>query len=150
MCSWFFSSLYSYIFPKLRPHYQCVLNLYPILSRSKQQQLEALNRKIFRIVNRWHDTRNIEVINLPAYKIIEHLTQIHFLKLFITIIHSNSSVIIDYIRHKVYFLFLKEYFLNPLLLKEQQKIVGRGRTSNRVQKLLSSYEPSLFDRVFCF
>jgi hypothetical protein len=43
---------YRLFYAFIRPHYQSILNLYPILSRSKQHQLEALNRKIFRIVNR--------------------------------------------------------------------------------------------------
>jgi len=141
---------YRLYYAYIRPYYQSVLNLYPILSRTKQQQLEALNRKIFRIINRWHDATNDEVINLPAYKSIELLTQIHFTKLFATIMSSNPSVIADYIQHKLYLLFLREYFLNPFMLKEKQKIVGKGRTSNRVRKLLTYCKPSLFDQIFSF
>jgi len=141
---------YRLFYAFIRPHYQSVLNLYPILSRSKQHQLEALNRKVFRIVNRWHDATNCEVTNLPDYKSIEHISQIHFVKLFTTIIRSNPTVISDYIQHKLYLLFLNEYFVNPILLKEKQKIVGRGRTPNRILKLLTVCKPTLFDRVFSF
>jgi hypothetical protein len=141
---------YRLFYAFIRPHYQSILNLYPILSRSKQHQLEALNRKIFCIVNRWHDATNIEVTNLPAYKSIEHLTQIHYVKLYTTIIRSNPSIISDYIQHKLYLLLLKEYFVNPILLKEKRTIVGRGRTPNRIRKLLMACTPTLFDRVFSF
>ncbi|CAF4167609.1 unnamed protein product [Rotaria magnacalcarata] len=47
---------YTYI----RPYYQSILDIHPILSSSKKQQLEALNRKIFRIINRWYDAANDE------------------------------------------------------------------------------------------
>jgi hypothetical protein len=142
---------YRLFYAFIRPHYQSILNLYPILSRSKQHQLEALNRKkIFRIVNRWHDATNIEVTNLPAYKSIEHLTQIHYVKLCTTIIRSNPSIISDYIQHKLYLLLLKEYFVNPFLLKEKRTIVGRGRTPNRIRKFIMACTPTLFDRVFSF
>jgi hypothetical protein len=112
---------YRLFYAFIRPHYQSVLNMYPIISRSKQQQLEAFNRKIFRIVNRWHDATNIEVINLPAYKTIEHLTQIHFSKLCSTIIRSNPSIIIDYIQHKVYLFFFKRIFSKSSSSKRKTK-----------------------------
>jgi hypothetical protein len=134
----------------IRPYFQSIFNIYPVLSRTKQQQLESLNRKIFRIINRWHDATNDEITNLPTYKSIELLTQIHYTKLLTTIMRSNPTVIADFIQQKLYLMFLREYFLNPALLKEKQKMVDKGRTSNRVCLLLTSCSPSLFDHVFCY
>jgi hypothetical protein len=54
----------------IRPYYQSLLNVYPILSDGKKGQLEGLNRKIFRIIHNWHDARNIEVTNLTKYRSI--------------------------------------------------------------------------------
>ena len=136
---------YAYI----RPYYQSILDIYPILSSTKKQQLEALNRKIFRIINRWYDATNDEIINLPIYKSIELLTQLHFTKLLSTIIRSNPSVIADFIEQKLYLVYLKEYYLNPALVKEKRKIVGKGRTSNRIRRLLTGYHPTLLDHVLC-
>ena len=81
---------------------------------------------------------------------MELLTQTHYSKLLSTFTRTNRSVIADFIQHKLYLLFLKEYFLNPNLLKEKRKIIGKGRTSNRITQLLVSREPSLFDHVFCY
>jgi hypothetical protein len=134
----------------IRPYFQSIFNIYPVLSRTKQQQLESLNRKIFRIINRWHDATNDEITNLPTFRSIELLTQIHYTKLLTTIMRSNPTVIADFIQQKLYLMFLREYFLNPALLKEKQKMVDKGRTSNRVCLLLTSCSPSLFDHVFCY
>jgi ribosomal protein L13 len=35
----------------VRPHYQSLLNIYPILPKTKQDHLEALNRQIFRTIH---------------------------------------------------------------------------------------------------
>ena len=141
---------YRLFYAYIRPYYQSVLNIYPILSRTKQQQMEAINRKVFRTIHRWHDATNNEVINLPKYKSIELLTHMHYTKLLHTIIRTNPSIIADVIQHKLYLLFLREYYLNPILLKEKQAMVTRGRTPDRINELLSYCEQSLFDVVFCF
>ncbi|CAF4204202.1 unnamed protein product [Rotaria magnacalcarata] len=44
----------------IHPYYQSILDIHPILSSSKKQQLDALNRKFFRIINRWYDAANDE------------------------------------------------------------------------------------------
>ncbi len=68
---------------------QYVFNINSTLFRTKQQQqVEPLNRKIFRVIHSWHDATNDAVINLPAYKSIEILTKTYFTKLFSTIISS--------------------------------------------------------------
>ena len=141
---------YKLYYAYIRPYFHSIFNIYPILSRTKQQQLEALNRKTYRIINRWHDATNDEIVNLPTYKSIELLTRIHYTKLLNTIMHSNPAVIADYIQQKLYLLFLREYYMNPALLKEKQNIVDKGRTSNRMLSLLTSCNPSLFDHVFCY
>ncbi|CAM4987815.1 unnamed protein product, partial [Rotaria socialis] len=48
----------------IRPHYQSLLNIYPLLSISKQNKLEALNRQVFRSIHGWYDATNTEVSNL--------------------------------------------------------------------------------------
>ncbi|CAF3265582.1 unnamed protein product [Rotaria sp. Silwood2] len=141
---------YKLYYAYIRPYFHSIFNIYPILSSTKQRQLEALNRKIFRIINRWYDATNDEIVNLPTYKSIELLTRLHYTKLLTTIMHSNPAVIADYIQQKMYLLFLREYYMNPALLKEKQKIVDKGRTSNRMLSLLTSCNPSLFDHVFCY
>ena len=111
-----------------------------------------MNRKIFRIIHRWYDATNDETNNLPTFKSMEVLTQTHFKKLLSSIILSNPSTIADYLQHKLYIVFLNEYYTNPVLLKQKREITRRGRTSNRIRKLLSSYNLSLsvFDQVFSF
>jgi hypothetical protein len=134
----------------IRPYFQSILDIYPILSVTKKNQLEALNRQIFRIIHRWYDATNNEIINLPMYKSIELHTQLHFTKLLSTIIRSNPSVIADFIEHKLYLLYLQEYYLNPALKLEKRKIVGKGRTSKRIRRLLTKCNPTLLDHVLCF
>jgi hypothetical protein len=121
-----------------------------LLSRTKQKQLEAFNRKNFRIIHRWYDATNDEIINLPMYKSVELLTQMHFTKLLSTIIRSNPSVIADFIEQKLYLLYLREYYLNPALIIEKRQIVGKGRTSNRIRQLLTKCQPTLLDHVLCY
>jgi len=85
----------------IRPYFQSILDIYPILSVTKKKQLEALNRQVFRIIHRWYDATNDEIINLPLYKSIELHTQLHFTKLLSIIMRSNSSVIADFIERKL-------------------------------------------------
>ncbi|CAF1345446.1 unnamed protein product [Rotaria magnacalcarata] len=141
---------YRLYYAYIRPYYQSMLNIYPILSNIKKENLEAFNRKIFRIINRWHDATNDEITNLPTFKSIEFLTQMHFKNLLTTAMRSNPSIIADFIQHKLYILYLKEYYTNPVLLKEKRQIVSKGRTSNRIRKLLRQSKLSLFDYVFCY
>ena len=64
----------------IRPYLQSLLNIYPILTTNKQKQLEGLNRQAFRIIHQWHDARNIEIENLPKYRLICQLTHKHWNK----------------------------------------------------------------------
>ncbi|CAF4887354.1 unnamed protein product [Rotaria socialis] len=75
----------------IRPHYQSLLNIYPLLSISKQNKLEALNRQVFRSIHGWYDATNTEVSNLCKYKTIDELTQVHWVKLIGTILRTNPS-----------------------------------------------------------
>jgi hypothetical protein len=134
----------------IRPYYQSILNVYPILPNSKRNHLEAFNRQMFRIIHHWFDATNDEISNLPKYKSIDKLTQSHFTKLIPTIITTNPSVICDFLQHKMYLLYIYEYYNNPLLLKEKRTIVNKGRTSNRILNLFENIKSSLFDYVLCF
>ena len=134
----------------IRPYYQSLLNVYAILSNSKQNHLEALNRQMFRIIHHWFDATNDEISNLPKYKSIDKLTQTHFTKLIPTIIRTNLSVLCDFLQHKMYLLFIYEYYNNPLLLKEKRTIVDKGRTSIRILNLFKNVKSSLFDYVLCY
>ncbi|CAF3948685.1 unnamed protein product [Rotaria sp. Silwood1] len=70
----------------IRPYLQSILNIYPNLTPSKQNQLEGLNRKIFRVMQQWFDATNIEIENLPKYQSISKLTFKHWDKLIHTIL----------------------------------------------------------------
>lgn len=133
----------------IRPHYQSILNVYPILSKSKQNHLEALNRKIFRTIHHWYDATNDEISNLPKYKSIDNLTQTHWKKLVLTILRTNPAVLDDFFQHKMYLLYISEYYNNPELIKEKRSIVSRGRTSKRILNLFNDNKYSLFDNVIC-
>ena len=134
----------------IRSHFQSLLNLFPVLSITKQKQLEAYNRKIHRITLGWHDALNDEILNLPKYKSMTLLTKEHFNKLLVTIEHTNPSIITDYLQHKMYLVFVRDYYLNPRLRKQKQSIVTRGRTSKKVKQVLVSNKQSLMDKVFGF
>ena len=77
----------------IRPHYQSLLNIYPILASNKQKQLEGMNRQMFRTIHRWFDAKDIEIENLPTYKSIAELVNIHWDKLTATILRTNPRVI---------------------------------------------------------
>jgi hypothetical protein len=134
----------------IRPYYQSLLNIYPILSACKQKQLEAMNRQISRVINRWYEAKNIEIENLPKYKSIVELVYAHWDKLTRTIIKTNPSVIEDFLQHKLAIIYLQEYFTNPVLLQEKRKIFGRGRTRKNIKNLLNDERSSLFDHILCF
>lgn len=134
----------------IRPHYQSILNIYPILSKSKQNHLEALNRQMFRLIHYWYDALNTEIMHLPKYKSLDNLTQSHWSKITQTIIRTNPSVLSDYIQHKMYVLYMSEYYQNPALLKEKRAIVNKGRTSKKILKLLQNHKYSLFDYTLCY
>lgn len=134
----------------IRPYFQSVLNIYPILSKTKQNNLEALNRKIFRTMHQWHDATNDEILNLPKYKSIDQLTQAHWKKVTLTILRINPAVLDDFLQHKMYLIYMNDYYKNPDLIKEKRSIVNRGRTSKRILNLFIDRKHSLFDYVLCF
>ena len=75
----------------IRPYYQSLLNIYPILASGKQKQLEAMNRKMFRVVHRWFDANNIEIESLPKYRSLSELVNIHWNKLTHTVLLTNHQ-----------------------------------------------------------
>jgi hypothetical protein len=75
----------------IRPYCQSILNIYPILTPAKQNQLGGLNRKIFRVIHKWFDARNIEIENLPKYQSISKSTYKHWDKLIHTITCNKSK-----------------------------------------------------------
>jgi hypothetical protein len=117
----------------IRSHYQSLLNIYPVLLKSKQNHLEAINRQVFKTIHGWYDATNIKISHLPKYKTIDNLTQKHWTKIVHTIIRTNSSVLDDFLEYKMYLLYISEYYNNPTLLKEKRKIVSKGRTSKKIQ-----------------
>jgi hypothetical protein len=134
----------------IRPYLQSLFNIHPILTSTKQNQLEGLNRKVYRIIHRWYDARNIEIENLPKYQSIAQLTYKHWDNLIQTILETNPSIIQDFLQHKLAILYLDEYLSNPILINERRKIFGRGRTRKNVRKLLTEKHLSLLDHVLCF
>lgn len=134
----------------IRPYYQSILNIYPILSKSKQKHVEAVKRQMFRTIHYWHDATNNEILHLPKYKSIDNLTQTHWSKIVRTIIRTNPSVLCDFLQHKMYLLYMDEYYHNPLLLKEKREIVNVGRTSKKILDLFNNDDLSLFDYALCF
>ena len=134
----------------IRPYYQSLLNIYPILTSSKQKQLEAMNRQIFRTIHRWFDATSIEIESLPKYKSIANLTDIHWDNLTATILRTNPRVLEDFLQHKLSILYLQEYLTNPSLAQERRSIFGGGRTRNNIKSLLKGGKPSLFDFVLGF
>ena len=134
----------------IRPYYQSLLNIYPILTEGKKDQLEGLNRKIFRTIHYWHDARNIEIMNLPNYRSIAELTAVHWKKLKDTIIRTNPGVIQDYLQHKMSILFMQEYLNNPALAKERRTIFDRGRHRKYVLESISENRMSLLDHTLSF
>jgi hypothetical protein len=134
----------------IRLYYQSFLNIYPIISSSKQNHLEALNRQMFRTIRHWFDATNDEIVNLPTYKSIDKLTQMHWKNIIPAIITTNPSILSDFLQRKMYLLFIYKYYNNPLLLKEKREIVNKGRTSNSILALFQNVKSSLFDYVLCF
>ena len=134
----------------IRPYYQSLLNVYPILSDGKKGQLEGLNRKIFRIIHNWHDARNIEVTNLTKYRSIAELTAAHWNKLMDTIIRTNPSVIQDYLQHKMSILYIYEYVNNPTLAIERKAIFERGRIRKYIWDLITDNRMTLFDHTLSY
>lgn len=52
----------------LLPYFQQAYLLYPLLSTTAQESLEAKNRSLFRLIFRWYDARNDEINWLPRFK----------------------------------------------------------------------------------
>ncbi|CAF1674458.1 unnamed protein product [Rotaria magnacalcarata] len=134
----------------IRPYYQSLFNIYPILTVNKQKQLEAMNRQIFRKIHQWSDATNIEIESLPKYKSFTELADTHWDNLTSTILRTNPRVLEDFLQHKLSIIYLKEYFTNPALAKEKRSIFDRGRTRNNIKSLLNGGLLSLFDHVLCF
>jgi hypothetical protein len=134
----------------IRPYYQSLLNIFPVLSTNKQEQIEALNRQIHRATHQWYDARNIEVEALDRYKSIAKLTTKHWVNLAGTILRTNPAVIADYLQHKLSIVYLKEYLTNPSLTKERRSIFGRGRIRKHITRLVEGESLSLLDYALSF
>lgn len=134
----------------IRPYYQSLLNIFPMLSVTKREKLEALNRKIHRYIHGWHDARNIEINQLTKFKTIDELSQHHWDKLISTIHLTNPNIIRDFLQFKLYLLYLNEYYKNSSLLKEKRRIVQRGRTNKKIINLLNGPKYTLLDFIICF
>ena len=134
----------------IRPYDQMVLNRYRIIAHIKQQPIESSNCNIFRIIYRWHDVTNNEIIHVASYKSIELLFHINVTKLLSRIICTNPTIITYYIQHRLYILFVREYFLHLTLLKEKQSIITKAKISNGLRQLLISYNPSFLDHTLDF
>ena len=133
----------------IRPYYQPILNIYPILAKKKQEHFEALNRQIFRKMHLWYDATVDEINNLPKYKSIGKLTHAHRTRLVPAILGTNPAVLCDLLQHKMYLLYIYEYYHNPVLLKEKRTIMNRGRTSERITQLFHQNRSTPFDYVLC-
>ena len=48
--------------------------IYPVLSSTNKEKLEAMNRKIFRIIHRWNDATKDEIIPSNQWKYFHKLT----------------------------------------------------------------------------
>ncbi|CAF3252135.1 unnamed protein product [Rotaria socialis] len=134
----------------IRPYYQSLLNVYPILSDGKKGQLESLNRKIFRIIHNWHDAINIEVTNLIQYRPIAELSAVHWNKLIDTIIRTNPSVIQDYLQHKMSILYIYEYVNNPALTMERKAVFERGRIRKYIWDLITDNRMTLLGHILSY
>ena len=134
----------------IRPYLQTIFNIYPILTRNKQLQMEALNRRIYRVIHRWPDARSVEIANLPSYKSIEAHTQQFFDKVIRTTLTSNPLVIEEYLQFKMYRLYLTEFIDNPRLAKARRPMVNRGRTPKRLRHVITTNQRTLLDEVLCF
>ena len=121
-----------------------------MLLKSKQNRLEALNRQTFRLIHWWLDATNAEVAHLPKYRSIDNLTQIHWSRIIQAIIRTNPSVLAEFIQHKIYMLYMTEYYQNPALIKEKKAIVNKGRTSKKILNLFHNHKYSLFGYTLCF
>ncbi|CAF0895753.1 unnamed protein product [Adineta ricciae] len=134
----------------IRPHFQSLLNVYPILSPSKQKSLEGFNRKIYRTMHLWFDARNIEIEHLPTYQSISNLVNKHWDKLSATILRTNPDIIEDFLQHKLSILYMREYLTNPTLSDKRKKIFRKGRIGKNIRKLITENKLSLFDHVLCY
>ncbi|CAF4653727.1 unnamed protein product [Rotaria sp. Silwood1] len=134
----------------IRPYLQSILNIYPILTPSKQNQLEGLNRKVFRVMQQWCGATNIEIENRPKYQSISKLTLKHWDKLIHTILVTNLSILVDFLQHKLSILYFREYLSNPTLATERRKMFGTGRFRKNIRNMLSEDRPSLFDFILCY
>ncbi|CAF1241864.1 unnamed protein product [Adineta ricciae] len=134
----------------IRPYYQSLLNIYPMLSIGKKEQLEGLNRKIFRIIYNWHDARNIEISNMDKYRSLADLALTHWSKLKETIFRTNPGIIQDYLQHKLAIVYLKEYVNNPVLMRQRRTIFGRGRIRKYIRNLTTDNQMTLLDHVLAY
>ena len=141
---------YRLFYAYIRPYYQSLLNIFPVLSANKKEQIEALNRQTHRVTHQWHEARNIEVAALDKFQSIAELTTKHWRNLTNTILRTNPAVIEDYLQHKLSIVYLKEYLSNPVLAKERRAIFGRGRIRKHVIKLAEGESSSLLDLTLAF
>ncbi len=105
---------------------------------------------MFRTIHRWYHTTNDEIPRLPKCKSIDKLTQTHWSKIILIVLRTNPAVFSDFLQHKMYLLYIYEYYNHFLLLKEKRSILNKGKTSKRITHLFHNYKFSFFDYVLGF
>ena len=134
----------------VRSHYQSMLNVFPALSQSNQQQLESRNRQVFRYMHYWPDATNLEIESLPDFSSFRDLCNKHWVNLINTIRRTSPSVLEDLIQHKLSALYMNEYLTNRTLTKERKEIFGKGRIRRNVKEVLTNNRSSLLERITGF
>jgi hypothetical protein len=116
------------------PYFQLIYTIWPLLSLSTIEIVEATNRQIYRLIYNWWDARNDEVQWLPAFQPAATRAQ-RFLRRFLDKATTVSPEFFEnYILTKAMLMYLRmhmeeEHFIDAL---------PRGRPNNYIRKWINS------------
>ena len=127
----------------IQPYLQMIYVIWPLLARSKTDQVEATNRQVSRLIHNWLDASNDEVRWLPHHQTAESKAQ-RFLRRFIDkAVNITPELFEDYILSKAMPMFLRMH------IEDGSHIVAlpQGRFPKRVSDWMTL---STDERRKCF
>ena len=118
----------------IHPYLQIMYVVWPMLSLSSIEKIEAKNRQLSRLIHNWWDAINDEVRWLPNYETAESKVQ-RFLRRFIDKSETISPELFeDYILDKAMLMYLRMHIDEQLLIDA----LPRGRFNKSIREWMNS------------
>jgi hypothetical protein len=122
------------------PYFQLIYTIWPLLSNSLIERIEASNRQILRLLYNWWDARNTDLKWLPLYQTVATRAQ-KFLRRFLDKVSIVYPELFDsYILAKVIPLYLRMHLYETRFITA----LPHGRSNKNIKHWINSNTTSTY------